>query len=671
MRAIRILAIALACSPSAMHAASTESEARAAGAAAQGTMAVITEQPAIDANPGYTNSPPETALDGPQSKRDTAATAQQSACASSTSTECEALNTVRADEAYRQSQPSMESDSEVVAARSTGTTPLTSVGLGYSACTPRTQSVGTVTYDLQSCHNYYLRVLDQQCVKVRQVEVTWDCAEGAAGTTVEGTFNYPNGDYYCERTITRYNPSCLTGETMVGSGQFAQCQDAAGNLRPADMETETEIVEEDAVPTIDEWWINPCADMESRVPPGLLLPDGDNTPPSGGSATGRPDKCERVNSICTDETPKTRTINRLDVTRQCWAYRNTFNCVNLDPRSDCNQPRFGSCTYKGERCDDWDAFDPTICTLITKDYSCITSDTRRTETVMDCGTQTYTDNRGSNWDTSYPRNQDFGQVVSFMEAARQSGKYNMGQAQMFAGFDNRCRKKLFGLVNCCNRAGSGADAFNNMSVAMQAGLSGPSPYVFDGLFGTDSPDHVKRGFDAVSGSGGPSIESLLSGDFTVKNVLATLSPSYWTAAVTSFSAASLLSCSEREKELAMKRDARLCDYRGSYCSKKLGFIKTCVERTQTYCCFNSILAKIINREGKAQLGQSMGSAKNPNCGGFTAPELQSLDLATMDFTEFYDSIQAKPLDPGSTTARADPADCYYGDGQCAGSRSTP
>ena len=523
-----------------------------------------------------------------------------------------------------------------------------------------------MTYDIQSCHNYYLRVLDQQCVKVRQVEVTWDCADGA-----EGTFNYPNGDYYCEREITNYFPSCAAGETLVGSGEFAQCQNDTGALRPADMDTTTEIVEEDAIPTVHETWLNPCADMESRVPPGLLLPDGDNTPPSGGSPSGRLDKCERVNSICTDDSPKMRMINRLEVTRSCWAYQNTFNCVNLDPRSDCDQPRFGACTLSNERCDDWDAFDTSFCTLWTKNYSCVTSDTRRTEMVRNCTAQSYTDERGTRWDTSYPRNEDFAQVVSFMEAARQAGKYNQNQAALFAGFDNRCRKKLFGLVNCCNRAGSGADKFNNLALSMEAGLRGPSPYVFDGLFGTDSPDFVKRGFAVAFGGDQDNVTSFLSGDFTVENVVSSLSPSFWVAAVTSFSAASLMSCSEREKELAMKRDARLCDYRGSYCSKKLGFIKTCVERTQTYCCFNSILAKIINREGKGQLGQSLGGAKNPNCGGFTATELQNLNLATMDFTEFYDSVQIKALDQAGTSARADPDDCYYGDGQCAGSRATP
>ena len=638
-----------------------EDEARAAAAAARAAIGVLSEEPAIEGTPGYTDNPEQTSLGGSQADRDEAAAEQTAACANEAqpTPECEALNTVRNDEAVRQAAPPMDNDPEVAAARNLGTTALDNPDLGYSACGTEDRQVGTVTTDIQSCHDYYLRVLDQMCTKVLQVTVTWHCAAGA-----EGTFNYPNGDYYCNREIIHYNPSCGAGETLVGSGQFAQCRDADGNLRAADMETETEIVEEAALPTVTDHWINPCADMESRVPPGLLLPDGDNSEPVGGAPTGRLDKCERVNSVCSDEAPQERFINRLWVNRQCWAYTNTFNCVNQDPRSDCDQPRFGQCTPAGERCDDFDAFDPTICTLWTKDFSCVTSDTRRTESVTSCAGQTYTDQNGMVWDTGHPPNGDFAQVVSFMEIARQAGKYNEDGNELFTGFDNRCRKRLFGLVNCCARSGGPAAAFNNLAVALEAGLRGPSPWTFDALFGTDSPKHVKRGFSVATGGDEQTVTDLLNGDFSVENVLSTLSPSFWANAVLALSNASLMNCTDREKELAMKRDAGLCDARGSYCSRRLRFIRTCIERTETYCCFNSILAKLINRQGKAQLGQGLGTARNPNCGGFTAIELQQLDLATMDFTEFYDSIHPAPVDPTDTAARADPDTCYYGAGQC-------
>ena len=63
-------------------------------------------------------------------------------------------------------------------------------------------------------------------------------------------------------------------------------------------------------------------------------------------------------------------------------------------------------------------------------------------------------------------------------------------------------------------------------------------------------------------------------------------------------------------------------------------------------------------------GQSLGNAREPSCGGFTATGLQHLNLATMDFSEFYDSIHPVAVRSEETAARATPDACYYGEGQC-------
>lgn len=114
----------------------------------------------------------------------------------------------------------------------------------------------------------------------------------------------------------------------------------------------------------------------------------------------------------------------------------------------------------------------------------------------------------------------------------------------------------------------------------------------------------------------------------------------------------LLDCEERDIETALRRDARLCVDLGGYCSKKLPIIGTCVERTYSYCCFNSRLAKAINTQGKAQLGVGIGTAKQPNCGGFSASQLQQLNLATMDLSEFLDEIAPNEVTPTATS-------CYF------------
>ena len=60
---------------------------------------------------------------------------------------------------------------------------------------------------------------------------------------------------------------------------------------------------------------------------------------------------------------------------------------------------------------------------------------------------------------------------------------------------------------------------------------------------------------------------------------------------------------------------------------------SCLEETRAYCCFKSILAKLINRQGRAQLGLSLET-----CEGIKIDELQRLDFSKMDLTEFKNSI---------------------------------
>ena len=91
-----------------------------------------------------------------------------------------------------------------------------------------------------------------------------------------------------------------------------------------------------------------------------------------------------------------------------------------------------------------------------------------------------------------------------------------------------------------------------------------------------------------------------------------------------------------------------------------------MERTQTYCCFPSRLARIINEQGKAQLGRSWGDAQNPQCDGFTVAELQHLDFSTMDLSEFYAEIAPTLPDVGALQGNAlgKKANCYFGAGKC-------
>jgi conjugal transfer mating pair stabilization protein TraN len=100
----------------------------------------------------------------------------------------------------------------------------------------------------------------------------------------------------------------------------------------------------------------------------------------------------------------------------------------------------------------------------------------------------------------------------------------------------------------------------------------------------------------------------------------------------------MISCTPDEQKLGMARGSNLCTYVGSYCSSK--FLGGCVETTQNYCCFNSKLSRIINEQGRPQLGRNFGTAENPDCRGFTADEFQHLDFSKVDMSEFVTDIMS-------------------------------
>ena len=123
----------------------------------------------------------------------------------------------------------------------------------------------------------------------------------------------------------------------------------------------------------------------------------------------------------------------------------------------------------------------------------------------------------------------------------------------------------------------------------------------------------------------------------------------------------ILDCEQAEQILAMKKDTRLCHGVGSYCSSKIPIIGVCIEKTESYCCFNSRLARIINEQGRSQIGRGWGGAETPECSGFSIAQLQSLDFARMDLSEFYAEIA--PTLPDNAALRAkvqQKVDSYYG-----------
>lgn len=91
-------------------------------------------------------------------------------------------------------------------------------------------------------------------------------------------------------------------------------------------------------------------------------------------------------------------------------------------------------------------------------------------------------------------------------------------------------------------------------------------------------------------------------------------------------------CEASEFELDAKKETRQCSFVGSYCaSKALG---QCIEKRDAYCCFGSVVGRIIQEQGRQQLGLNFGEAESPSCDGLTPAQLQQLDWSKIDLSEW-------------------------------------
>jgi conjugal transfer mating pair stabilization protein TraN len=102
----------------------------------------------------------------------------------------------------------------------------------------------------------------------------------------------------------------------------------------------------------------------------------------------------------------------------------------------------------------------------------------------------------------------------------------------------------------------------------------------------------------------------------------------------------LQGCNQQDMEVGMLNSSGYCTEVGEYCQKEWKFFG-CVQKAKSYCCFNSKMARIIQEQGRPQLGMNWGSSESPNCAGFTPQQFQRLDFSKIDLSEYYNDIQAK------------------------------
>lgn len=386
-------------------------------------------------------------------------------------------------------------------------------------------------------------------------------------------------------------------------------------------------------------------------------------------------RCTVVTAERCVDGPSTRTINGREVTRACWSYERTLSCDGGTPTNECTGLAAQGCTPVSTTCQQTNAATGE-CEIHQDTYRCPTPEQTVTSTGS-CPSDVFCLGETC-FPTSYVQDADFAQAMSFMEAGREAGVYlDPDTLQIFKGEANSCRDRL--LKNCCGSDGSGASMTN------QSLFGTGSKLVFDILMNADNRRFIMQGMSALlTGSGfsgaftsyGVTVAvngaALPAGTVTVfsgQSIVVAFNPWALAIAVVIYVVMSMMSCDQDEGLLAMKEGAKLCHTIGSYCSsciRVLGHCVSCIEHTTGKCCFNSVLARIINEQGRQQFGKGWGEAKAPDCSGFTVEQLQAMDFAAMDLSEFYASIQ--PTLPNAEAIRDANAgqvvDCYYGQGKC-------
>ncbi|MDR1424965.1 MAG: conjugal transfer protein TraN [Azoarcus sp.] len=329
------------------------------------------------------------------------------------------------------------------------------------------------------------------------------------------------------------------------------------------------------------------------------------------------------------------------------------------------------CTLAGSECRQMSET-TGACDITEKRYAC-TVPASATATVSNCPANVFCF-AGECFNTAYTNDADFARSMSYLEAAREAGVYlDPNTLRVFSGEAGKCRRRL--LKDCCYSDSAGA-SMSNQSVSGTG-----SRLVFDILMNSENRAFLYNamtslvtgaGFSgtfsaygvsiAVNGAAVPAGSTVL---YSGQSMIVAVDPWTLAIAVVIYVVMEMSSCDDDEGKLAMQEGAKLCHTVGSYCSSRI--LGSCTERKTGKCCFNSMLARLINEQGRMQVSKGWGSAKYPDCSGFTVAELQRLDFSRMNLTEFYSSIvPTLPNAAAVINANRDhaPSNCYYGEGKC-------
>ncbi|ANB92574.1 hypothetical protein MOVS_10795 (plasmid) [Moraxella ovis] len=331
------------------------------------------------------------------------------------------------------------------------------------------------------------------------------------------------------------------------------------------------------------------------------------------TAHQNPNVCQLVKKTCVEpsQEPLAGILGSVDREPLGSCKKQTYEmvCAGELNVSECSSLDTQGCEQISSECTERDGSGK--CVTYNQTYQCKKTEERVTETRQ-CEQQLC---NGDNCIGNPPpeADGDFGKAIAIMEAQRQAGTYGKTPTgyNIFDGDPSVCSVKVLAghsVMSCCKAISTG-DKFQNRTQGIGATQTyGNNP---------NQPAIDDRGSKYV-------YDNVFDQNKTV-------------AVIQSAATLGWLQCNNEEKVLAIKRGSGLCEYSHEWCSKKT-FFGSCLEKKRQYCCYRSTLARIINKQGRQQLGKGAG------CNGFTLDELQRLDFSRMDLSEFINEIVPADID---------------------------
>jgi conjugal transfer mating pair stabilization protein TraN len=365
----------------------------------------------------------------------------------------------------------------------------------------------------------------------------------------------------------------------------------------------------------------------------------------------------------------------IQLPQTCWQYSYQFACVDASTSTNTCTPyeKDPACGVISSSCQDVKQPGGT-CDSWTYTYQCQTSPAQ-TGTQIACTNGLFDT---SQYPTPSNPNNTFALAAVAQEMMREGQLYSDKGTNLFAGVKETCRKGYAGIQNCCGTSPGARNDAQVSQVAFQAAASAvkyygeraidwASSYVFDAMYnnglwlnamsgafetGADTfgTNMTSSGFTVgaygftynsagfVPGSGLMSANECVLGCDAATGAssefgVLEFNPYVFAAVVIMMVIQKLASCEPEEQLLSQHKGASLSVYVDTQCTGKV--LGGCAQYTDIYCSFNSVLAKIINTQGKAQLGLDV-----TDCAGLSIQQVQSLDFTKIDFSEFTQSIMA-------------------------------